>query len=127
MRMPNNRPDRMNFLAPFLEGYPGPRPGSPEFKAARLAGQHPILDWLRSQRSAGVIPRPGIGGGNGPGWTPGGGGGYGGPGGPGHGELPHPPGVPTPPVPMQGVALGEPNPNVPLGDPRRRPTPRVVR
>jgi hypothetical protein len=42
----NNHPgwDRLQAM-----GYTGPMPGTPEFQAARAAGQHPILDWLHSQ------------------------------------------------------------------------------
>lgn len=57
---PNGQQDHWGGL---LQGYTGPRPGTPEFQAARAAGQHPILDWLRQQnpdRFGGrpMLPRP---------------------------------------------------------------------
>ena len=33
----------------FMSGYTGPAVGSPEWKAARAAGQRPVIDWMRSQ------------------------------------------------------------------------------
>ena len=34
----------------MFAGYTGPMPGTPEFQQARADGQHPIMDWMRSQR-----------------------------------------------------------------------------
>ena len=34
----------------MFAGYTGPMPGTPEFQQARQDGQHPIMDWMRSQR-----------------------------------------------------------------------------
>lgn len=44
---PNPATPRPN-MPPWLQGYTGPMPGSPEWQAARAAGQHPILDWMRA-------------------------------------------------------------------------------
>ena len=41
----------------FMEGYTGPKPGSPEWIAARAAGQRPGLDWMRSQHPQWGQPR----------------------------------------------------------------------
>lgn len=37
----------------FLAGYDGPRPGTPEWQALRDQGQHPLMDYIRSQRGQG--------------------------------------------------------------------------
>lgn len=42
------------------QGYAGPMPGTPEFQAARQAGQHPIMDWYRTQHPN--WQAPGMGG-----------------------------------------------------------------
>ena len=42
-------------------GYNGPMPGTPEFLAARAAGQHPVLDWFRSQRPSRLGDIAGVG------------------------------------------------------------------
>lgn len=42
----------------FMQDYPGPFPGTPEFRAALQAGQHPIRDWLQQQRQARMEARP---------------------------------------------------------------------
>lgn len=49
-QMPQQRPG-FNFLSGQspMAGYTGPQVGTPEWQAARAAGQHPIMDWLRSQ------------------------------------------------------------------------------
>lgn len=36
----------------FLAGYTGPMPGTPEFKAARKAGETPIRDYAKTKRDA---------------------------------------------------------------------------
>ena len=72
-------------------GYTGPLPGSPELMAARQAGQHPIIDWLRANRPNWQGQQEG-GSGNHYGWGNGQHlGGWGGPQGwnnPGPGQLP---------------------------------------
>ncbi len=32
----------------FLQGYPGPMPGTPEFQAAQAAGRNPLVEWLQA-------------------------------------------------------------------------------
>ncbi len=44
----------------WLQGYAGPMPGSPEFQAARAAGQHPLLDWFHSQHPNWQGPQGGL-------------------------------------------------------------------
>ena len=42
----------------MLAGYTGPRPGTPEFKAARASGAKPIRDYVHSQIAARTPARP---------------------------------------------------------------------
>ena len=44
-------PQQPQGFGGFLQGrgYTGPMPGTPEFQQARASGQHPIMDWMRSQ------------------------------------------------------------------------------
>lgn len=51
-----NPMDNTDHWGGLLQGYAGPRPGSPEWQAARAAGQHPILDYIRSQHMANDTP-----------------------------------------------------------------------
>ena len=37
----------------MFAGYTGPMPGTPEVQQARQDGQHPIMDWFRSQHHQG--------------------------------------------------------------------------
>jgi hypothetical protein len=45
---------------PLMSGYGGPLPGSQEFQDARMAGEHPIRDYIREQQMTGlpVMPQP---------------------------------------------------------------------
>lgn len=45
-------PDGAQGHSPFA-GYAGPMPGSEAFHTARQAGEHPIMDWMRSQHPSG--------------------------------------------------------------------------
>src|SRR6478609_7669515 len=47
LQQPIQGPSTPDHWGGLLDGYQGPRPGTPEFQAARAAGQHPILDYLR--------------------------------------------------------------------------------
>lgn len=53
--------DSMNTLQrllsrPIMQGYQGPMPGTQEFRDARAAGEHPIMDYMRQQRQTAQPP-----------------------------------------------------------------------
>jgi translation initiation factor IF-3 len=42
----------------MMAGYTGPKPGTPEFKAARARGETPIRTYMKAQRAARAAARP---------------------------------------------------------------------
>ncbi len=41
-----------------MAGYTGPKVGSAEWKAARARGEHPVMDYMKTQRAAKKLSRP---------------------------------------------------------------------